>query len=128
MPEATQPQGGGATSETRLARARGMYEAFAAGDRAYVEAAFTDDLTFSSPVDVGLDRDGYFARCWPGAGQGLAVAFERLIAAGDEVIVTYEMTRADGGRGRNTEILTFRDERICRVEVYFGWNLPAGVR
>jgi hypothetical protein len=39
------------------------------------------------------------------------------------VIVTYEMTRSDGGRGRNTEILTFRGEQISKAEVYFGWNL-----
>jgi hypothetical protein len=40
------------------------------------------------------------------------------------VIVTYEATRADGSRFRNTEALTFDGERICRVEVYFGWDLP----
>ena len=37
--------------------------------------------------------------------------------------MTYECTRADGTRFRNTEILTFRDEMIARVEVYFGWDL-----
>jgi hypothetical protein len=26
---------------------------------------------------------------------------------------------------RNTEILTFRGDRICRADVYFGWNLHA---
>jgi hypothetical protein len=32
---------------------------------------------------------------------------------------------ADGSGGRNTEILTFDGEdRIARIEVYFGWNLP----
>ncbi len=47
----------------------------------------------------------------------------RLVGAGDEVIVTYEMTRRDGARGRNTEILTFDGDRINAAEVYFGWNL-----
>ncbi len=29
-----------------------------------------------------------------------------------------------GGRGRNTEVLTFADEdKIAGTEVYFGWNL-----
>ena len=37
--------------------------------------------------------------------------------------MTYEMTHPDGRRGRNTEVLTFRGEQICRAEVYFGWNL-----
>ena len=37
--------------------------------------------------------------------------------------MTYVATRADGSRFQNTEVHTFRDDRICRVEVYFGWDL-----
>jgi hypothetical protein len=103
--------------------ARRLYLAFAAGDREFAERVLADNFTFSSPADVGLDRAGYFARCWPGAGQGQEFDFVRLIQVGDEVIVTYEMTRPDGGRGRNTEVLTFDGDRIARAEVYFGWNL-----
>jgi hypothetical protein len=48
----------------------------------------------------------------------------RLFEAGDEVIVTYESTRPDGGRSRNTEVLTFdADDRVRVAEVYFGWEL-----
>ncbi len=108
-------------SHTQLAG--DLYRAFAAGDRAFVEQILTDDFSFSSPLDVGLDRAGYFDRCWPGAGQRQDFEFVRLFQQGDEVIVTYEMTRSDGGRGRNTEILTFRGDHICAAEVYFGWNL-----
>ena len=103
--------------------ARDLYRAFAAGDRDFVERVLTEDFVFSSPLDVGLDRAGYFERCWPGAGQGQRFEFVRVIRSGDEVIVTYEMTRPDAGRGRNTEILTLRGEQISRAEVYFGWNL-----
>jgi hypothetical protein len=110
-------------SRDRVERATGLYRAFADGDREVVERLLADDFTFSSPVDVGLDRAGYFERCWPGAGQGQRFDFLRLIESGDEVVVTYEMTRGDGGRGRNTEILTFSGDRINRAEVYFGWNL-----
>ena len=40
------------------------------------------------------------------------------------MIITYETTTTGGGRGRNTEILTFDDEdKIARTEVYFGWTL-----
>jgi hypothetical protein len=110
------------TSVDRIQRAQALYLAFAAGDRDLVERLLTDEFTFSSPVDVGLDRRGYFERCWPGSGQGQQFAFVRLVEAGDEVIVTYEMTRRDGARGRNTEILTFDGDRIIGAEVYFGWN------
>ena len=47
-----------------------------------------------------------------------------VLEAGDEVIVTYECTRTDGSRFRNTEVLTFEGEKIRRAEVYFGWELP----
>jgi hypothetical protein len=107
----------------RINTARELYVAFAAGDRDVVGGILADEFTFSSPVDVGLDRAGYFERCWPGAGQEQQFEFVRLFETGDEVIVTYEMTRQDGGRGRNTEILTFDGDRITGAEVYFGWNL-----
>ena len=48
------------------------------------------------------------------AAAGRDFEFVRLIETGDEVIVTYEMTRCDGGRGRNTEILTFDDDVALR--------------
>src|SRR5947199_201649 len=107
----------------RLELVRDVYRAFAAGDRGAIEGAFTDDFTFSSPLDVGLDRAGYFERCWPGAGRGQEFEFVRIMESGDEVIVTYKMKNPDGAKGRNTEILTFRGDQICGVEVYFGWNV-----
>ncbi|MFZ0041539.1 MAG: nuclear transport factor 2 family protein [Solirubrobacteraceae bacterium] len=110
------------SADNRVQAAQDLYLAFAAGDREFVEHILSDAFTFSSPVDVGLDRAGYFERCWPGAGQGQRFEFVRLIAAGDEVVVTYEMTNHDGGRGRNTEILTFDRDSIIRAEVYFGWT------
>ena len=113
---------GAHAGDDRLDLIRDVYRAFAAGDRGAIEGAFADDFTFSSPLDVGLDRAGYFERCWPGAGQGQEFEFVRLIQSDDEVVVTYEMRHADGRKGRNTEVLTFDQERICRVEVYFGWN------
>ena len=110
-------------SATRTQLARDLYLAFAEGDRELVESLLGDEFSFSSPVDVGLDRAGYFERCWPGSGQRQELNFVRLVEAVDEVIVTYEMARADGGKGRNTEILTFDGDRIIGAEVYFGWNL-----
>jgi ketosteroid isomerase-like protein len=47
----------------------------------------------------------------------------RLFERGEEVFVTYEASRTDGTRFRNTEVLTVRDGKIVEVEVYFGWDL-----
>jgi ketosteroid isomerase-like protein len=111
------------STSQRIQRTEDLYRAFAAGDRAAAEEILADDFTFSSPLDVGLDRAGYFERCWPGAGDGQQFDFVRMLEVGDEVVVTYERIRADGGRGRNTEVLTFDGDRVSRAEVYFGWNL-----
>ncbi|HEU0276088.1 MAG TPA: nuclear transport factor 2 family protein [Candidatus Udaeobacter sp.] len=108
-------------SPRRLAQR--SYEAFAAGDRKFFEERLAEDFVFSSPLDVGLDRAGYFARCWPGAGKGQKLNFLRVIEHDDEVIVTYEMMKPDGKKGRNTEILGIKDGRIIRIEVYFGWDI-----
>jgi hypothetical protein len=109
------------TASDRLQIARQSYLAFAAGDRSFFETHLSDDFRFSSPPDPQLDRDGWFERCWPGAGWGQDFKFVRLVDAGDEVIVTYEIRRPDGTGGRNSEILTI-DERgmIISTEVYFG--------
>lgn len=104
--------------------ARDSYLAFAVGDRSFFEKHLADDFSFSSPPDPELDRNGWFDRCWPGAGRGQDFEFVRLVDSGDEVIVTYELHRSDGSGGRNTEVLTFDDsDKIVRTEVYFGWNL-----
>ena len=108
-------------SPRRLAQR--SYEAFAAGDRKFFEQYLAENFTFSSPLDVGLDRAGYFERCWPGAGRGTEFKFLRLTEHDDEVVVTYEMTKPNGEKGRNTEILRIEDNKIISVEVYFGWDV-----
>jgi ketosteroid isomerase-like protein len=110
-----------ATSHSQIVR--DCYRAYETGDRQILERALADDFTFYSPADVGIDRTTYFERCWPNSEQLERFEYVRLVESGDEVIVTYESTRVDGTRFRNTEVLTFEGGQICRVEVYFGWNL-----
>ena len=88
-----------------------------------VEELLADDFVFYSPPDPGIDRDAYWERCWPNSGAVQGFDFVRLIEHGDEVIVTYESTKTDGRRLRNTEVLTFAGDKVSRAEVYFGWNL-----
>jgi ketosteroid isomerase-like protein len=107
----------------RLKLVRDCYGAYESGDRRIVEERLTDDFTFYSPADVGIDRATYFERCWPNSELIEAFEFVRLVEAGDEVVVTYESTKTDGSRFRNTEVLTFEGDRISQAEVYFGWDL-----
>jgi ketosteroid isomerase-like protein len=110
-----------APNRTHLAR--DVFTAFAAGDRERIEALLAPSLTFHAPPDPNLDRAGYFERCWPGSGNGSMFDFARMIEAGDEVVVTYNATRKDGSRFRNTEVLTFEGDQVAEIEVYFGWDL-----
>ncbi len=111
-------------STDRKELAKAHYRAFSAEDRETVEGLLGEEFEFHSPADErGLDRAGWFERCWPGAGSLTEFEFVRLIEAGDEGVVTYEATRPDGSRFRNTEVLGFDGDKQVRAEVYFGWNL-----
>jgi ketosteroid isomerase-like protein len=112
-----------ATSTDRLELVRDSYRAYESGDRTLIERILSDDFVFYSPPDPGIDRATYFERCWPNAETITGFEYVRLTEVGDEVLVTYEATKTDGKRFRNTEIFGFDGDRIARVEVYFGWNL-----
>jgi ketosteroid isomerase-like protein len=107
----------------RLDIARDCYRAYEIGDPSALEEHLAGDFTFYSPADVGIDRRTYFERCWPNAANIRSFEFERLVEVGDEVFVTYEATRSDGSRFRNTEVMTFDGDKLAKVEVYFGWEL-----
>ncbi len=61
----------------------------------------------------------------PEPGRVKSSIFCGLIEHDDEVVVTYEMTKPNGDKGRNTEILRIKDNKIISVEVYFGWDVLA---
>jgi ketosteroid isomerase-like protein len=107
----------------RIQTVRDCYAAYESGDPGVLEEVLTEDFTFYSPPDPGIDRATYFERCWPGAGGVERFDPVRLAEVGDEVLVTYEATRKDGTRFRNTEIFGFDGDRIASIEVYFGWDL-----
>ena len=91
---------------------------------------FTGDLDLRAAIsDFTVERSGH--RYDPEreivvTAGGLEALLDVLLCTvdpGDEVIVTYEATKTGGRRFRNTEVLTFDGDRICKAEVYFGWNL-----
>ena len=103
--------------------AKATYRAYETRDRDLIESLVAEEFEFSAPPDPSLDRAGYFEKCWPNGGHLRKFDYVRVVENGDEVIVTYEATRDDGTRFRNTEVLTFGDGQMVRAEVYFGWDL-----
>lgn len=113
-----------ATTNDRLQAIRDCYRAYESDDRELLERHLAPELVFSAPPDVGIDRATYFERCWANRQSHAQFSFVRLQEIdGDEVLVTYECTRTDGTRFRNTEIQHFSGDQIDRIEVYFGWDL-----
>jgi ketosteroid isomerase-like protein len=108
-----------------VAAVRGVFDAWATGDRAALEALLADDFRFFSPRDDGLDRAAYFEVCWP---HHASLSGHNLVRIGEispgVVVVTYVSGRVDGDeRFCNTEIFTVRDGQVREVEVFFGRTL-----
>lgn len=103
--------------------AKAIYDAYVAKDCGIVESLLADDFLFTSPLDNALDRDGYFAICWPNSANTDSFEIVHMAEQGELVFVTYECQR-EQARLRNTEVLTIRRGKIAKVEVYFGWNVP----
>lgn len=112
------------TANLKVAHA--IYDAYTAKDRATAEALIADDFRFTSPLDNGIDRERYFAICWPNSANIAGFEVVHIVENDEQVFVTYE-AQSKQARFRNTEILTIRDGQIVALEVYFGWNVPHDV-
>ena len=108
---------------TPLALAQACLQAYVDKNRAAVDALLADDFCFTSPIDNAIDRDTYFARCWPNSEHMHAATVLRSAENGDQAFVVYEAEIA-GKRFRNCEMHTARNGKLMSVEVYFGWDLP----
>ncbi|MBB4228076.1 nuclear transport factor 2 family protein [Rhizobium mongolense] len=108
------------TATTREDTVRGLYKAYVEGRKDIVRGMLSEDFTFSSPRDDHIDRNAYFARCWPEPPPFRGMEIEFLAIDGDEAVVRYRAKKADGTAFRNMEALRFKDGKLASVEVYFG--------
>ena len=107
-----------------LAVARGCFEAYVAKDRAAIEALIDRDYHFTSPIDNALDRETYFARCWPNSKVMTGFKYIYQLEDGDRAFIVYEAHTRTGRTFRNSEVYTVRDGQLVATEVYFGWDIP----
>jgi|SRR5215211_6402163 len=99
---------------------RRAFEAFQKRERDVFDGLLAEDFSFSSPHDPELDKQGYFERCWPNMEHIRSQTLDRVVEAGNEVFVRYEVERMSGGRFRNAELFKLRYGQIERIEVYYG--------
>jgi ketosteroid isomerase-like protein len=111
---------------THEAIARSMFEAFRDRRRDIAERLLSSDFTFTSPYDDAIDRETYFARCWPNGDRFAQFTIERIAADGDGAYVTYLVTGKDGLSFRNSEYLRIAAGKISSVDVYFGASYRDG--
>src|ERR1700750_1182586 len=110
----------------RAATIRGLFAAYLRNDRKAVENALADDFRFTSPFDDGIDKAGYFERCWRNTDWIDRHELERILVQGDEVFVTYHCVAKGAKSFRNTEFLVFSGDKIARIDVYFGATYQHG--
>ena len=103
--------------------ARACLQAYVDKDRQAAEALIAADFHFTSPIDNALDRDMYFARCWPNSASMSAVTVVQSVDDGERAFIVYEASMGKK-RVRNCEVHTARNGKLVAVEVYFGWDLP----
>lgn len=104
-----------------VAVVRACMESYMAQDRDRAEQLIAADYRFTSPQDDGLDRAGFFARCFPTADRFRAQEIRSLVPAGDgDVYLMYEYELRTGERHRNVEVATVRDGLLVETQVFFG--------
>ena len=106
---------------------RAVFAAYLANDRSVVEQALADDFRFTSPYDDHIDKATYFERCWRNSDWIEHHELERIFVEGDKAFVTYACVAKNGKSFRNTEFFAFADDKIKRIDVYFGATYQNGV-
>ncbi|HET7537375.1 MAG TPA: nuclear transport factor 2 family protein [Candidatus Didemnitutus sp.] len=100
---------------------RSYYSAYVTKDWHVLEQILADDFTFTSPAgDDHINLATYKARCWPNSANTKRFELEKLMVAGDDVLVTYNGWTNDGRLFRNAELFRLRDGKIVTNECFFG--------
>ena len=102
---------------------RASVAAYKAQDREAAERLFAPDFVFTSPQDDHLDRETWFAVCFPTAGRFAAHELLEIVETPTGVISLYEYELQNGERYRNCELAVVRDSQIAEVQVFFGGRL-----
>ena len=106
--------------------AKGYYQAYERHDPDWVAARLAPGFTFTSPFDEQIDRDAYFARCWPKEPLHQKFDFVTVTQDGERVTVVYQATlrRPNAVHPdmtfRNAEMMSFENGLLKAVEVFFG--------
>ena len=106
---------------SKVESARAIFKSYLAQDRNAADRLLADEFVFTSPQDDHIDKAAFFERCFPTADRLVSQEMLHVVPTeGDDVFVMYEYELKTGGRHRNVEVLTVRDDRITETQVFFG--------
>jgi ketosteroid isomerase-like protein len=118
-----QPTISGASMEVgpqdRIDLVRRYYASYEKDDRDALDAAVTPSFTFTSPLDDRIDRDAFFARCWPMHERITSFTLLDVCADESHALVRYLGAMNDGSEFSNAEHLEFVDDAIEHIDVFF---------
>ncbi len=98
---------------------RDFYAGWESGDWDAIARTLARDFTFTSPKDQLLNQIAYKEKCWPSAKHIGAYEFLTLMEKDDEAFARWRCM-IDGKSVTNTEYFLFEQDKIKKVEVYFG--------
>jgi ketosteroid isomerase-like protein len=101
-----------------------FFECYLSQDLETAASLMSEDFVFSSPQDDFIDKARYLDVCFPTAGRLRFQELTDLTAIGDDdVFIRYVYELHEGGRYRNSEVITVRDGKLTEVQVFFGAEL-----
>ena len=106
---------------------RTLFAAYLTDNRTAVEDMIASDFHFTSPFDDRIDKRTYFERCWRSSDWIERHELEKIIVQGNDAFVTYNCVAKGGKSFRNTEFFAFENDKIKRIDVYFGATYQDGV-
>ena len=113
-----------ASNNEQLVRA--LYAAYHARNWNEFRALIGDGFTFTSPYDDAIDIVAYRERCWPPGDDQIGFKIDRVVSYTDGAYITYFVTVKSGLSFRNTESLTIAEDKVVKVDVYFGASYRGG--
>jgi len=106
---------------SKVESAQAIFKSYLTQDRDAADRLLADEFVFTSPQDDHIDKATFFERCFPTVDRLVSQEMLSVVPTeGDDVFVMYEYELKTGGRHRNVEVLTVRDDRIIETQVSFG--------